>query len=65
MNSNNEDIIQNDESAAKPPKDVPSELNNMDSLSQYLKSTVGKREGRAIPPLDKCTQKMWPIWIWS
>ena len=53
MNNNNEDIIQNDELAAKPPKDVPSELNNMDSLSQYLKSTVGKREGRAIPPLDK------------
>ena len=53
MNNNNEDIIQNDESAAKPPKDVPSELSNMDSLSQYLKSTVGKREGRAIPPLDK------------
>jgi len=52
MNNNNEDIIQNDESAAKPPKDVPSELSNMDSLSQYLKSTVGKREGRAIPPLD-------------
>lgn len=53
MNNNNEDIIQNDEPAAKLPKDVPSELNNMDSLSQYLKSTVGKREGRAIPPLDK------------
>ncbi len=53
MNNNNEDIIQNDELAAKPPKDVPSELNNMDSLSQYLKSTVGKREGRAIPLLDK------------
>ena len=53
MNHNNEDTIQNDESAAKPPKDVPSELNNMDSLSQYLKSTVGKRVGRAIPPLDK------------
>ncbi|KRG32727.1 hypothetical protein AK822_12835 [Psychrobacter sp. P11F6] len=45
--------MQNDETAAKPPKDVPSKLNNMDSLSQYLKSTVGKREGRAIPPLDK------------
>ena len=53
MYNNNEDIIQIDESAAKPPKDVPSELSNMDSLSQYLKSTVGKREGRAIPPLDK------------
>ena len=52
MNNNNEDIIQNDESAAKPPKDVPSGLNDIDSLSQYLKSTVGKREGRAIPPLD-------------
>ena len=52
MNNNSEDIIQKDESAAKPPKDVPSELSNMDSLSQYLKSTVGKREGRAIPPLD-------------
>lgn len=53
MNNNNEDVIQNYESAAKPPKDVPSELSNMDSLSQYLKSTVDKREGRAIPPLDK------------
>ena len=52
MNNNNEDIIQNDKLAAKPPKDVPSELNNMDSLIKYLKSTVGKREGRAIPPLD-------------
>lgn len=53
MNNNNEDTIQNDETAAKPPKDLLSELNNMDSLSQYLKSTVGKREGRAIPPLDQ------------
>ncbi len=53
MNNNNVDIIQNDETVAKPSKDEPSELNNMDSLSQYLKATVGKREGRAIPPLDQ------------
>ena len=53
MNNNNVDIVQNDETVAKPSKDEPSELNNMDSLSQYLKATVGKREGRAIPPLDQ------------
>ena len=28
-------------------------LNSIDSLSKYLKSQAGSREGRAIPPLDK------------
>nr|WP_227680665.1 DUF1285 domain-containing protein [Psychrobacter sp. SWN149] len=33
--------------------DMPSSLTNVDALSQYLKSTAGTREGRAIPPLEK------------
>jgi hypothetical protein len=28
-------------------------LDNLDALSQYIKSTKGTREGRAIPPLEK------------
>lgn len=53
MNDNTNNITDNDKSAAKPPNDIASDLNNMDALSQYLKATAGTREGRAIPPLEK------------
>ncbi len=53
MNNNTNNITDNDKSAAKPPNDIASNLNNMDALSQYLKATAGTREGRAIPPLEK------------
>jgi len=53
MNKNSNNITKNDESAAKAPSGVPSNLNNVDALSQYLKATAGTREGRAIPPLEK------------
>lgn len=34
-------------------QDMPSDLNDMEALSQYLKSSAGTRQGRSIPPLDK------------
>ena len=36
----------------KVPAGKVSQLNSIDSLSQYLKSVVGTREGRPIPPLE-------------
>lgn len=38
---------------AKAMKDIPSDLNNMEALSHYLKSSAGTRQGRSIPPLEK------------
>lgn len=49
----NNNTIENSENDTETPNDVASDLNNMDALSQYLKSTAGVREGRAIPPLEK------------
>lgn len=49
----NNNTIKNSENDTEAPNDVASDLNNMDALSQYLKSTAGVREGRAIPPLEK------------
>ncbi|MGM8886696.1 DUF1285 domain-containing protein [Psychrobacter sp. 1U2] len=34
-------------------QDIPSDLSNMEALSQYLKSSAGARQGRSIPPLEK------------
>ena len=53
MNNNTNNTTENVKNAAKPSNDIPSNLNNMDALSQYLKAAAGTREGRAIPPLEK------------
>lgn len=53
MNNNTNNTTENVENAAKPSNDIPSNLNNVDALSQYLKAAAGTREGRAIPPLEK------------
>lgn len=39
--------------SAEATQDLTPSLNSMDGLSQYLKSTAGTRQGRAIPPLEK------------
>jgi len=48
-NKTNEDVNH----SAEAPIDKASSMNNVDALSQYLKSAAGSRKGRAIPPLDK------------
>ena len=53
MNNNTLHSAESNESAPKTPNDVPSNLNDIDTLSQYLKSTAGVREGRSVPPLEK------------
>ena len=53
MSDNNKDVNDSYKNKAEPMMDIPSGLNNVDALSQYLKSTAGTREGRAIPPLEK------------
>ncbi|HCN17898.1 MULTISPECIES: DUF1285 domain-containing protein [Psychrobacter] len=53
MNNDNKSITKNDNSVANSPNDKVSNLNNMEALSHYLKSTAGERAGRAIPPLEK------------
>ena len=52
MTDNNKDINAATVKDAKASNDKLSELNNIDNLSHYLKSTAGTREGRAIPPLE-------------
>lgn len=39
--------------SANSSQSLPSDLNDMDSLNQYLKSAASTRQGRSIPPLDK------------
>ncbi|MBI0427317.1 DUF1285 domain-containing protein [Psychrobacter sp. NG27] len=53
MSDNNKDVNDSLKNKAQPMVDVASSLTNVDALSQYLKSTAGTREGRAIPPLEK------------
>ena len=53
MSNNNKEVNESNKNKAEPMMDMPSSLNNVDALSQYLKSTAGTREGRAIPPLEK------------
>ncbi|MEN6671274.1 DUF1285 domain-containing protein [Psychrobacter sp. B38] len=53
MNNDKNNAAQNNLSTTKATDGVPSALNDMDALSQYLKTTAGVREGRAIPPLEK------------
>lgn len=42
-----------DTNTAEVMQSVPSDLNDMEALSQYLKTAAGTRQGRSIPPLDK------------
>ncbi|MBO1517327.1 DUF1285 domain-containing protein [Psychrobacter halodurans] len=53
MDSNNKQANKHQDDTPQAPNDVPSALNSMDALSQYLKTTAGAREGRAIPPLER------------
>lgn len=52
MDSHNKQANKHQNDTPQAPNDVPSDLNSMDALSQYLKTTAGAREGRAIPPLE-------------
>ena len=52
MNNDNNSAASNRKNGAKVPNDVSPDLNIMDALSLYLKSTAGSRKGRAIPPLE-------------
>lgn len=53
MNKDTSDMSKNAETVTEDPNDKASDLNNIDVLSQYLKTNAGMREGRAIPPLEK------------
>lgn len=53
MNHDDKSTIEPTADSGQPSQDKPSNLNNMEALSQYLKSTAGTREGRAIPPLER------------
>lgn len=53
MNNDNNYTDGNNGNNLEAPVNKTSSLNNMNALSQYLKSTAATREGRAIPPLDK------------
>ncbi|WP_201549892.1 DUF1285 domain-containing protein [Psychrobacter fjordensis] len=52
MNNDNNSAASNRKNSAEVNNDVSPDLNNMDALSLYLKSTAGSRKGRAIPPLE-------------
>jgi len=56
MNNDNNSVEDSHERIAEAPNSKPSsldDLDNLDALSQYIKSTKGTRKGRAIPPLEK------------
>lgn len=56
MNNDNNSTEDSHERILEAPTSKPSSLgslDNLDALSQYIKSTKGTREGRAIPPLEK------------
>ena len=56
MNNDNNSVEDSHEKLTKAPTSKPSsldDLDNLDALSQYIKSAKGTREGRAIPPLEK------------
>ena len=56
MNNDNNSIEGSHKKLIEAPTSKPSSLgslDNLDALSQYIKSTKGTREGRAIPPLEK------------
>lgn len=56
MNNDNNSVECSHKKLIEAPTSKPSSLgslDNLDALSQYIKSTKGTREGRAIPPLEK------------
>ena len=53
MSDKNSNVNDGNKNNAEPIEDMASSLNDVDALSQYLKSTAGTREGRSIPPLEK------------
>jgi len=51
---NNQQANDNDSiNSAKLMADMPDDLNDMEALSQYIKSAAATRSARSIPPLDK------------
>ena len=52
MNDNNKAIDNRTTKPAEATNTNRFETNDIDSLSQYIKSVAGTREGRAIPPLE-------------
>lgn len=57
MNNNNKSQNDNNKNSAESLQSLPSDLNDMGALDQYLKSSAGTRQGRSIPPLDKWEPK--------
>ncbi|WP_435949752.1 DUF1285 domain-containing protein [Psychrobacter sp. DM8] len=53
MNNNTSDNNTDTVNGTQTMQDNASNLNNMEALSQYLKSEAGTRQGRGIPPLEK------------
>lgn len=53
MIDNNNNPVNNTINNAEGMQDLTSDMNDLDALSQYLKSEAGKRQGRSIPPLEK------------
>jgi len=56
MNNDNSSVEESHERITEAPTSKSSSLDNLDNLnalSQYIKSAKGTREGRAIPPLEK------------
>jgi hypothetical protein len=56
MNNDNNSVEGSHKKLIEAPTSKPSSLgslDNLDALSQYIKSAKGTREGRAIPPLEK------------
>lgn len=53
MNDDKNEVDTNQKKSVKASNGRASNLNDIDALSQYLKSEAGAREGRAIPPLEK------------
>ncbi|MGM8938107.1 DUF1285 domain-containing protein [Psychrobacter glaciei] len=53
MSNDSSKMDNNIQTSANSPQHVASNQNPMKALNQYLKSTAGTREGRAIPPLEK------------
>ncbi len=52
MNNDNKLNNGNHDSSSKVIQDMSSSLNDMETLTQYLKSSAGSRQGRSIPPLE-------------
>lgn len=53
MNSDNNKATDGFNNGISSAQDADSNLNDMETLSEFLKSSAGAREGRGIPPLEK------------